>query len=321
MLKKIPYHGVPVIVLMTVSCASLQKNTFETSVDPGGCLVEHVAVDSDRGQFHYDGLSPDGGKLAVGWNRNGEESGLYLLDLKTGAHKDIPNLNNGAVFSPDGKKLLNIAPTENGKTDIVEYDLATGEVTAIAPDDEWEWLASYSNDGDLILFNSYRTGASDIYTYRKSDGELKQWTDFDGYEAHAQFSPDDTRILFNRQEDTNDFNSATDFNLYIIDMQSGDVLQLTDEVTEESYPSWSPDGDTIAFASDRLQASGETDLYLMKSNGEDVRRITHHKAKDSYPFFSPDGKYIYFNSDRSTPNGLYRIELDSNLNCVKAEPR
>ena len=317
MKSNLQYTTVGLFALLTISCGHSKNMAYETSIDPGGCLVEHVAVDPDRGQYHYDGLSPDGGKLAVGWDRDGEESGLFLLDLKTGARTDIPKLNNGAVFSPDGNKLLNIASTENGKTDIVEYDLSTGKMTIIAPHDEWEWLASYSSDGELILFNSYRTGASDIYTYRKSDGKLRQWTDFDGYEAHAQFSPDDSRILFHRQEDNNDFNSETDFNLYIIDTESGDILQLTDDLTEESYASWSPDGDTIVFASDRQQDSGETDLYLMKSNGEDVRRITDHEAKDAYPFFSPDGNYIYFNSLRSDPRGLYRIELDSDLNCLK----
>ena len=311
------YCATGIAALLTTACAQNETITYETSTDPGGCLVEHVAVDPTRGQSHFDGLSPDGGRLAVGWDRNGEESGLYLLDLNTGARTDIPNLNNGAVFSPDGNKLLNIAPTENGRTDIVEYDLATGEMTPIAPHDQWEWLASYSSDGEIILFNSYRTGASDIYTYRKSDGALRQWTDFDGYDAHGQFSPDDSRILFNRAEVSNDGDSEVDYNVYVIDTESGNISQLTDDVTEEGYPSWSPDGDTIVFASDRLQASGETDLYLMKSNGEDVRRLTDHEAKDAYPFFSPDGKYIYFNSHRSTPKGIYRIALDKDLECIK----
>lgn len=306
-----------IFILLTAGCAQDQQLTFETSIDPGGCLIEHVAVDPSRGQFHFDGLSPDGGRLAVGWNRSGGESGLYLLDLKTGERTDVPGLNNGAVFSPDGEKLLNILPTENGRTDIVEYNLATAEMTTIAEHDQWEWLASYSSDGEIIIFNSYRTGASDIYSYRKSDGELKRWTDFDGYEAHAQFSPDDSKVLFNRQEDNEDFNSETDFNVYILDMHDGDITQVTDDPAEDGYPSWSPDGETIVFASDRLQESGELDIYLMNSNGENIRRLTDHPAKDEYPFFSPDGKYIYFNSYRSDPKGLYRIQLTDDLSCFK----
>ncbi|NNE59117.1 MAG: hypothetical protein HKN36_13500 [Hellea sp.] len=301
-----------IAALLSVSCAQDQNVAYETSRDPGGCLVEHIAVDPDRQQYHFDGLSPDGGTLAIGWRQNEDETGLYLLDLKTGARQDIPNLDNGAVFSPDGKKLLNIMPTENGRTDIAEYDLTTGETVFIAPHDSWEWLASYASDGETIVFNSYRTGASDIYTYRKSDGALKRWTDFDGYDAHAQFSPDDSKILFNRQE------SGEDYNVYLIKTETGEISQLTDDVTEEGYPSWSPDGTTIVFASDRAQPSGEPDIYLMNVNGEDIRRITDHPAKDEYPFFSPDGKYIYFNSYRSEPKGIYRIELESNLDCVKA---
>lgn len=307
-----PYHAAVFAALLAASCSQTENLSFATSIDPGGCLVEHIAVDTDRGQFHFDGLSPDGNMWAVGWDRGGEASGLYLLDLTTGAQTDIPNLNNGAVFSPDGKTLLNILPTENERTDIVEYDLATGEMTTIAPHDQWEWLASYSSDGALILFNSYRTGASDIYTYRKSDGALKRWTEYDGYDAHGQFSSDDSKILFNRHE------GGEDYNIYVIETETGDISQLTDEATEEGYASWSPNGNTIVFASDRAQASGEPDLYLMNSKGENVRRLTDHEAKDEYPFFSPDGKYIYFSSYRSDPKGLYRIELDQNLECLKA---
>lgn len=158
-----------IVALLTTACAgdvvtTDKQGLYATSIDPGGCLVEHIAVEPGRHHHHYDGLSPDGGKLAVGWRGDEGESGLFLLDLKTGARTDIPGLNNGAVFSPDGNKLLNILPTENGRTDIIEYDLATGEMTPIAPHDQWEWLASYSSDGETILFNSYRTGASDIYT-------------------------------------------------------------------------------------------------------------------------------------------------------------
>lgn len=117
----------PAVILLPVllaACAPKEtvrnaKFAFETSIDPGGCLVEHIAADAGMAQFHFDGLSPNGDKFAVGWRRGEDESGLYILDLKTGARTDIPDLNNGAVFSPDGPKLLNILPTDNGRTDTV----------------------------------------------------------------------------------------------------------------------------------------------------------------------------------------------------------
>jgi Tol biopolymer transport system component len=281
-----------------------------TSVDPSGCMLEHIAVEEGIRQFQFDSLSPDGGRLAVGWERGEGNRGTYILDLTLGERTDIPGFNNGAVFAPDGLTLVNSIYTDDGKTDIVEYNLQTGEITEIAPHPDWDWLASYSSDGDTILFNSYRTGASDIYTYTKASGKLKQWTDNAKYEAHGQFSPDDSKILFHRQEE------GGDFNIFAIDTKTGKTSQLTHAPTEESYASWSPDGKTIAFTSDRHKKPGTGDIFLMDLNGENVRQLTDYDAKDGYPFFSPDGKHLYFNSSRE-PEGVYRIALDEQLNCLK----
>ena len=299
---------------LAASCGQATKSQteeleFETSVDPGGCILEHIAVAPGINQYQVDGSSPDSDVFAVAWDRGEEERGVYLLNLKTGKRVDYPMLHNAAAFSPDGEKVVSAIYAENGKTDIVEYDLTTEEMTTIAPHEQWDWLPSYSSDGKFILFNSYRTGASDIYTFEKSTSELKRWTDYDGYDAHAQFSPDDSKILFHRQED------GSDFNLFVIDVGAGETSKLTDDPTEESYASWHPNGEMIVFASDRSQTAGKTDLYLMDASGKNVRQLTNHPEKDAYPFFSPDGKYIYFNSYRE-PQGVYRIALDENMNCV-----
>ena len=298
------------VAIPVISYGSQSQLTLKTSVDPSGCVLEHIAAEEGIRQFQFDSLSPDGGQLAVGWERGEGEQGTYILDLASGESTDIPGFNNGAVFAPDGLTLVNSIYADNGKTDIVEYNLQTGEITEVAPHPEWEWLASYSSDGGTILFNSYRTGASDIYTYTKASGEIKQWTNHPGYEAHGQFSPDDSKILFNRQEEDGDFN------IFVIDTETGEISQLTDDPTEEGYASWSPDGKAIAFSSDRHQKPGTVDIFIMDHDGENIRQLTDYDAKDGYPFFSPDGKYLYFNSSRK-PEGVYRIALDENLNCLK----
>lgn len=282
---------------------------FETSIDPGGCLIEHVAVEPGINQFQVDGLSPDGSVLAVTWERGEGDRGTYLLNLSTGERTDLPGVKETAVFAPSGETLVSAVYVDDGKTDIVEYDRATGELTAIAPHEEWDWLASYSSDGEVIVFNSYRSGASDVYTYHRASGELERWTDDPRYEAHAQFSPDDSQILFHRQVDEGDYD------VFVLETGSGDVTQLTGDETEESYASWSPDGKTIVFSSNRDQLPEVTDLYLMRADGSEIRRLTAYPAKDGYPFFSPDGRYVYFNSDRD-PRGIYRLSLDAQLECL-----
>jgi len=300
-----------VSVMAPVICYGSQSHlTHMTSVDPSGCVIEHIAVEEGIRQFQFDGLSPDGKRLAVGWDQGEEKRGTYILDLTSGDRSDVPGLNNGAVFAPDGQTLVNSIYGDNGKTDIVEYSLQTGEITEVAPHSNWDWLASYSSDGNTILFNSYRTGASDIYTYTKASGKLRRWTKHPGYEAHGQFSPDDSKILFSRQEEDGDFN------IFVIDTETGEISQVTDNPSEEGYASWSPDGTAIAFSSDRYQKPGTVDIFIMDSDGKNIRQLTNFDAKDGYPFFSPNGKHLYFNSDRK-PEGIYRIPLDEKLNCLK----
>ncbi len=282
---------------------------FETSIDPGGCVLEHVAVERGTNQYLHDGVSPDGSVLAVAWDRGEADRGTYLLNLATGQRTDLPGLNNVTAFAPSGKTLVSAVYVDDGKNDIFEYDHATGEMSVIAQHEEWDWLPSYSSNGDFIVFNSYRSGGSDIYTYHRASGELERRTDDPRYEAHAQFSPDDSKILFHRQVDEGNFD------VFVLEVGSGEISQLTHDETEEGYASWSPDGQTIVFASDRDQTPGKTDLYLMQADGSKIRQLTDHPAKDAYPFSSPDGRYIYFNAYRDPP-GIYRISLAGDLECV-----
>src|SRR5829696_8202002 len=132
--------------LFTASAARAQ---FQTSIDPSGCRVERIAFGDGRSYHQFHGVSPDGRKLAVGWETLAPETvtrGAFLLDLQTGAREDLPALNNAASFSPDGRKVVSGFQTGSPslRTEIVEYDLATHQLTFLAPDPQGDWLPTYS---------------------------------------------------------------------------------------------------------------------------------------------------------------------------------
>lgn len=69
------------------------------------------------------------------------------------------------------------------------------------------------------------------------------------------------------------------------------ITQLTDDPSNDVMPALSPDGETIAFASDR---SGNWDLYLMDADGGPAVQLTSDTAHDIHPSFSPDGKTLVY---------------------------
>lgn len=98
----------------------------------------------------------------------------------------------------------------------------------------------------------------------------------------AQISPDGSQIVFAYKGD-----------LYRVASAGGTAVQLTTLTSHETHPVWSPDGQQIAFASDR---EGGMDIYVMPSQGGTPRRLTSNSAGETPWAFSADGRYIYFSA-------------------------
>jgi erythromycin esterase-like protein len=72
-------------------------------------------------------------------------------------------------------------------------------------------------------------------------------------------------------------------------------------------PAWSPDGDRLAFQSNR---DGNNEVYLMSASGATQRNVTRHPASDSSPAWSPDGARLAFVSDRDGNEEIYVMSVE-----------
>ncbi len=103
----------------------------------------------------------------------------------------------------------------------------------------------------------------------------------------TRISPDGKEIAFCYKGD-----------IYKVPVQGGKVVQLTTQESYECSPVWSPDGQYIAFASDR---EGSFDVYLMPSDGGPAQRLTANSASELPTAFSPDGRHVLFNASIQDP--------------------
>ena len=125
--------------------------------------------------------------------------------------------------------------------------------------------------------------------------------------APAAHAADNGRIAFMSNRDGPAGNS--NFEIYTINPDGTDPKRLTTDPALDGQPSWSPDGLSIAFASQR---TGGSDIYVMNADGSDQRRLTTGADKETDPAWSPDGQHILYvdSAGPTSPNNLFVMGAD-----------
>ncbi|MEJ7758383.1 MAG: hypothetical protein WKF55_02200 [Gemmatimonadaceae bacterium] len=101
--------------------------------------------------------------------------------------------------------------------------------------------------------------------------------------------------------------TANNREIMVINSNGTGERQLTFEPSADVDPAWSPDGNRIAFASDR---DGNREVYVMNADGSAQVRLTSTASGDYHPAWSPDGRRIAFVSERNGNAEIYVMNAD-----------
>ncbi len=96
-----------------------------------------------------------------------------------------------------------------------------------------------------------------------------------------------------------------DSEIYVMEIDGSNQVRLTINPARDYDPSWSADGDRIAFVSNRDR--GLEQIFVMDADGGNQRRLTQ-MGKNSLPTWSPDGKRIAFVSTRDGASRIYVMD-------------
>ena len=162
-----------------------------------------------------------------------------------------------------------------------------------------EGTAHYSPDGARIAFASTRSGVEEIWIANRDGSKPAQMTTFEGPQcSNPQWSPNGKTILFNsRREGSSD--------LYTLVPETGQVLRLTTEPSDEVEARWSRDGRWIYFGSNR---TGRDEVWRIQADGTDPKQITRQGGATGAE--SPDRRYLYYAKDFSSPSSIWRVPVE-----------
>ena len=160
---------------------------------------------------------------------------------------------------------------------------------------------AWSPDGTRLAFTAL-AGQLDVFV---TDGvTMINLTQNPADDSSPAWSPDGTRIAFQSNRDG-------DFDLYLLDVSTNQIEQITVETTQgkvfDGFPAWSPDGTRIAFSSN---VADQFDVYLLDLSTGATTALTDDAGSNLFPAWSPDGKQIAFQSDRSGIEQVMVVNAD-----------
>ena len=160
---------------------------------------------------------------------------------------------------------------------------------------------SWSPDGSLILYTSYRDGrGAKLWVMSPADRKPFLVSGRAGLNTSGQYSPDGREIVCTLSQDGN-------AEIYLLDARGASPRRLTNQRSIDTSPCWSPTGQEIAFTSDR---SGTPQVYVMDRVGGNLRRLNYDVSYTDSPAWSPDGSRIAFVSRAGNGFDIYVCRAD-----------
>ena len=197
-----------------------------------------------------------------------------------------------------------ITPTTTSST----TQLATVAIPTATPQPN----LGVSITGQGVLIMALSEGPySHLFAYNPHNYPLKRLTSGAWNDITPAVSPDGNKIAFAS-------NRRGFWDLYLLDISTGEIQQVTNTPEYDAAPSWSPDGSWLVYESYVIdQANGEGNLELLirdVSQADFINqvpiRLTNHPAADFSPAWSPNGRMIAFVSLRGEKKGIWIADLD-----------
>ncbi|MCK9274956.1 MAG: hypothetical protein M0P57_07690 [Syntrophales bacterium] len=276
----------------------------------GNAFAQNSFLDKIKGtlRMEINKVTPVKGKILFISDRieEGKDSSRKLYLLNQGKLKRLRENVISARWSPDGEYIVckTVIPYSNYKT-ITILDKEGSFVREILKTKDTLSYPAFSLDGNKIVFASNMGMHVDLveslFLINRDGTGLKRILD-DSHAGHtlyigpSPFTPEGQNLIFGWVKGM----SLIGKKLHIYSIANGDdpqIIQLTNGVSGEQYPTLSPDGCFIAFLTFN---SGDkfNQIYVQEVKSGKIMRVTESNFPKGAMCWSPDGKQICYTGFR-----------------------
>jgi dipeptidyl aminopeptidase/acylaminoacyl peptidase len=235
-------------------------------------------------------IAPDGRHVAFVVTTLSEEkdeylSNIWLVEVAGGSPRQLtrgPKRDTAPRWSPDGTRLAFISEREpKKKAQLYVMPVSGGEPLRLTDLKNGASSPAWSPDGSRLAFLS-KTGG---------------WEEPESEEEKAKSKPAQVITTLKYKYNGEGFVQDRHPHVFVISAEGGEPRQVTDGDYADSEPTWSPDGQSIAFVSARHAGRDEdnvSDVWLVSAAGGEPRQLTDSAGPVDSPEFSPDGARLAY---------------------------
>ncbi len=285
----------------------LGKQYREEATDANARLIAHRFADEIilRLGGGLPGIAES--KVYFTSSRSGTKE-IWQMDYDGANQKQLTHLGTMALsahVSPDSSRVA-FSGVTNVNWQILMYSVELGRQVSFPTFGGMNLSPAWSSDGRSLAFSSSRGSDPEIYTVDATGGNLRRLTNTKGPDVSPTWNPKtNAQIAW--------VSGRTGLpQIYTMASDGTNVVRMTDQGYAVS-PSWSPNGQLLAFAWIRHYgpgAPGASDIYVMDTASKQWVQLTHDGGRNDFPSWSPDGRHIVFQSNRTGRTQIWTMLAD-----------
>ena len=155
---------------------------------------------------------------------------------------------------------------------------------------------------DVVLLSLEENGHAHLFFYVPQQLPLTRLTYGEWDDTSPALSPDGTQVAFAS-------NRSGTWDLYVLTLESGEIIRVTNSPDYESAPSWSPDGQWLACEI-YLNENLEVAIVSLTDGEQEPIPVTNEPSSDHSPAWAPDGRHVAFVSNRGGDSDIWLANLD-----------
>lgn len=226
-------------------------------------------------------ISPDNSRVAFSGLTDSWQIKMYSMDLaRLVSFPRFGGGNYSPAWSSDGTKIAFASSMHTGASEIYIADASGANARRLTTGRSDVSPVFNPRTNAQIAFVSGRTGLPQIYVM-DADGSNVQRITEQGYAVSPSWSPNGLLLAFSwiRKYGPGVLGGA---DIYVMDIASRQIVQLTHDGGRNDFPSWSPDGRHVVFESTR---SGNAQIWTMLADGTHQQQLTR-QGRNTQPNWS-----------------------------------